>query len=71
MMPLDNTSRHRITSDEIKELESKSAEESDLNDVLVLFLEAATTQLTSGHTLRAVRMETTPSFIFHNQPQYI
>lgn len=59
-----------ITSERVKQLESESAEESKLNDVLVLCLEVAATQLTSGRILRAVAGETNPGFGFLIQPQY-
>ncbi|KFY04988.1 hypothetical protein O988_00361 [Pseudogymnoascus sp. VKM F-3808] len=46
-----------------RQLESEFTEESILNDVLVLCLEAATAQLTSGYTPPIVSRETTPEFL--------
>ena len=69
-MPPNKIIKLCITSNKVKQLESKSVEESKLNDVLVLCLEAATTQLTSSYTLRVVRMETTPRFVFRTYLQY-
>lgn len=54
----------------IKQLEFEFTEESKLNDVLVLCLEAATTQLTSGYTPLIIARETTPGFVFCIQPKY-
>jgi len=65
-MPSDeiNQRRVRILPDKLKQHEFEFAEESKLNDVLVLCLKAATTQLASGQIQRVVRMETTPRFVF-------
>jgi hypothetical protein len=69
-MPSNKIIKLCITSNKVKQLESKSIEESKLNDVLILCLEAATTQLTSGYTLRVVRIETTLRFVFRTYLQY-
>ena len=62
--------RRLVARSRIKQLESESAEESKLNDVLVLCLETATTQLTSGYTPLIIARETTPGFVFGVPPKY-
>lgn len=62
--------RRIIGRSTIEQLESEFTEESKLNDVLVLCLEAATAQLTSGYTPPIVSRETTPGFVFCIQPKY-
>ena len=69
-MPPTRIIKRRITPDEVKRFEFDSAEESKLNDVLLLCLEAVTAQLTTNHSLRLARIETTPGLIFRTQPKY-
>lgn len=62
--------RRLIGRSTIEQLESEFTEESKLNDVLVLCLDAATTQLTRGYTSRIIARDTTPGFVFCIQQKY-
>ncbi|KFZ22728.1 hypothetical protein V502_02792 [Pseudogymnoascus sp. VKM F-4520 (FW-2644)] len=62
--------RRLIGRSSIKQLESEFTEESKLDDVLVLCLEAATTHLTSGYTPLIIARATTPGFFLSIQPKY-
>ncbi|KAH7370236.1 hypothetical protein BKA65DRAFT_589619 [Rhexocercosporidium sp. MPI-PUGE-AT-0058] len=53
----------------VRRLEAEFAEESYLNDILVLCLDSATTKLTHERILRAVRMKTAWGLVFRIPPQ--
>lgn len=59
-----------ISRSGIKQLEFEFTEESKLNDVLFLCLDAATTQLTRGYTPRITATDTTPGSVFCIQPKH-
>jgi hypothetical protein len=69
-MPSDRIIKRRITFNKIQQLESEFAEELNLNEVLTLYIDAATAQLTNGHIPHVVRTKPTPGFVFRTQPQY-